>query len=113
MSKAASVTLAVTVTGDGLNSVDSDTLQNTTTATAPTSVALTGTNTTVAIPTGVSRVKLKPPPTNAFAIVLKGLAADTGIPLAVNEPSYLSFVPGTASFVLSSGGAVSVALFWV
>lgn len=113
MSKVASATIAVTVTGDGLNLVDSDTVQNTSTAVAPTSANLAAGPNVIQLPTGATRVKLKPPPTNALSLTLKGVTGDTGFLLAAGEPSYLSFDPSVTSFVLAAGGAVSVLLEWV
>ena len=113
MSKSASATIAVTVNGDGLNLVDSATVQNVATAVAPTSANLVAGANTITLPVGTTRVKLKPPPTNLIALTLKGVAGDTGFLLAAGEPSYLSFDPTVTAFVLSSAGSVSVLLEWV
>lgn len=111
MSKAATATVAVTVQGDGLNTTDYDVLQNAA-AVAPTSATLSAGNNTITLPSGTLRVKVKPVPGNAVSLTLKGVAGDTGLPLNPGEPSYVSFLTGTTSFVLNAGGTVTVSLVW-
>jgi hypothetical protein len=56
---------------------------------------------------------ISPPPGNATAIILKGVAGDTGIPLHLTNPTVLSIPAGTTSFVLNvAGTAVAITILW-
>lgn len=63
---------------------------------------------TIAIPTGATGCLIVPPPANAQALTLKGLAGDTGVSLSQSLPTLITFnstLP--ASFVLTSGAAIT------
>ena len=112
MSKQAQATISVNVTGDGLNFTDADTPTNASAGVAPTSATLAAGFNTIPVPTGVTGVKIKPPPSSAVALTLKGITGDTGIPIAPAAPSYLSLPTGTTAFGITAGGAVTLLLAW-
>ncbi len=59
-------------------------------------------------PAGSFGVLIEPPAGNLVALTLKGVTGDTGIPIATNLPTLLSFgTPASANAVgLTSGGAI-------
>jgi hypothetical protein len=68
---------------------------------------------TILVPTATTQgVFIVPPRTNNFHFQLKGAAGDVGIPWSANQPGFWAFPPGTASFILNTGGTVSVRLIW-
>lgn len=110
--KTASSTVSVTVTGDGLNLTESDTNTNSASATAPTSATLANGFNTVSVPAGVIGVLIKPPPTSAIALTLKGITGDTGVPISPSTPTYLALPAGTGSFGVTANGVVTLLLAW-
>jgi hypothetical protein len=71
---------------------------------------------TITVPTGGSTVKgatIVPPAGNAQAITLKGVGADTGIPISKLDPCSISFETAPANFVLNAGGIINgLRIFW-
>ncbi len=59
-------------------------------------------------PAGSFGVLIEPPAGNLVALTLKGITGDTGIPIATNLPTLISFgTPSSANAVgLTSGGAI-------
>lgn len=112
MSKQATATISVNVTGDGLNFTDTDSPTNASSGVAPTSATLAAGFNAIPVPSGVTRVKIKPPPSSAVALTLKGVTGDTGIPISPAEPSYLSLPTGATTFGITAGGAVTLLLAW-
>lgn len=114
MSKTATMTLSAVVTGDGLNLNDTDTLSDTTAAVAPQSVTfVSGGFLSVSVPSGVIGVKIKPAPSNAVTLTLKGITGDTGTPLNTAQPTYIALPPGATTIGLTAGAAVTVTLIWI
>jgi hypothetical protein len=65
---------------------------------------------TITVPTGGSTVKgatIVPPAGNAQTITLKGVGADTGIPLSKVDHTSLGFDTAPANFVLNAGGVIN------
>jgi hypothetical protein len=71
---------------------------------------------TITVPTGGSTVKgacIVPPAGNAQTITLKGVGADTGIPISKLDPTSIGFETAPANFVLNAGGAINgLRIFW-
>ncbi|HEY3526487.1 MAG TPA: hypothetical protein VGK47_09840, partial [Nitrososphaeraceae archaeon] len=56
-------------------------------------------------------VLIQPPANNATSITLKGISGDTGISLHLTNPTYIALASPTATFVLTTGAAISDVLF--
>jgi hypothetical protein len=110
VAKTATVTLAVSVQGDGLTLSESVVLTNTT-GSAPTTTTLQTGNNTVTFPVGVFRVLIVPPANNAVQWAIKGLAGDTGVPLTAGEPLFLS--ENFTSFVINTNAPITFTFYWV
>jgi hypothetical protein len=68
-----------------------------------TSVTLASGNNTITVPSWAKGMIIEPDPTNAVALTLKGIAADTGIPLGLNVPALITFPASPpATFVLNA-----------
>lgn len=66
---------------------------------------------TITIPAGATGCLIVPPAGSAVSLTLKGIAGDTGISIGAGVPSLITFNSATpASFVLTSGGAISGAV---
>lgn len=74
-------------------------------------IALAAGNNTITLPTGgvtPTGATLVPPAGNTQALILKGVAGDTGIAIAKTDPCSLSFEnPPPASFVVNAAGIVN------
>lgn len=110
MSKSASATIAVTVTGDGMNLSDSDTILNPT-GVAPTSFAMVAGLNTILVPAGVMGVKICPPPGNTIGLLLG--VSGSGVPISASSPSYLSLPTGTSAIGITAGGDFTLLFVWV
>lgn len=68
-----------------------------------------GTSVTVTSPIGATLAVIDPPSSNLIGLTLKGVSADTGIPLQTNQPAVITFAtPSSANtFVLTSAAAVT------
>lgn len=63
--------------------------------------------------TTLSGVTLVPPVGNAVGLTLKGLAADTGIPIHLTDPTSLGLTTGVTMINLGAANAVTgLRLFW-
>ncbi len=113
MSKTALTSQTVMLSGDGLSYQDGPDVVTNAAAVPPSTQALTTGPNTVSVPAGAMGVKIKPPPTNGQTITLKGVTGDTGNALSKVEPTTWLFdtIP-PATFVLTVGGNVTVALVW-
>lgn len=56
-------------------------------------------------------VLIQPPASNAVALTLKGISGDTGIALHLTNPTYIALSSPTATFVITTGGAIADVLF--
>ena len=73
-------------------------------------------NNTITVPSGAHAVGIFPPSGNAVTIQLKGINADTGVALAVNQWTWIAFSEASppATFVLTAGAILNgVELDWV
>jgi hypothetical protein len=109
MAKSASMTLALTLQGDGLTLAESVVLTNAASS-PPTTVALASGNNTIVFPSGVQRVLIVPPVGNAVVMALKDVAGDTGIPISLTEPQFLSLT--FTQFIINANAPVTVTLYW-
>lgn len=74
---------------------------------------LSGAN-TITPPVGATAVCIIPPSGNVTSITLKGVTGDTGVPLSLTNPTWLSLVASPGTFVLTTGGIiVGVELFYI
>lgn len=78
--------------------------------------SLTTGDNTITVPTGGSTVKgacIVPPAGNAQQITLKGIGADTGVPISKTDPTSIGFETAPATFVLNVAGNVTgLRIFW-
>jgi len=72
------------------------------------SVDLPAGNNTITLLTGTKALTIIPPSTNTFALTIKGIVGDTGIPISKTEPTTLTFDTAVTSFVLTNNGAGAV-----
>jgi hypothetical protein len=114
MAKASVVVVSMSVAGDAMT--QGYTSPNITNATSPAEhqqLALTAGNNAIALPTGTTLgVIIVPPSGSVVAKLLKSVNGDAGIPIAPATPMFLSFVAGTASFVLNAASGETVDLYW-
>ncbi len=111
MSKTSTLSLGLTVTGDGVN--DSYAPPPVTNSAAPyggqVSLALAAGFNTITKPAGAVGCVITPPATSTNAKTLKGLTGDTGIGIATASPTVLA---ATATFGITSAGIETVLLYW-
>lgn len=106
-------TRVVTITYSG-DVAGTNTLSAAANAVSPGSVTvhtLSAGDNTITVPTGGTTVKgatIVPPAGNAQAITLKGIGADTGIPLSKLDPTSIAFEAAPANFVLNAGGTINI-----
>lgn len=116
MSKTLTVTTTVTLSGDGWGGspLFTESLQNTA-AGLPDIVNLINGNTTVTVPATALGVLLVPPPTSTVTKTLKGIAGDTGVPLAPASSSRVMFsaAGAVASIVINANGTESIEAIWL
>lgn len=114
MAKQSTVTLGVSVTGDGLTlgySPQGFPLQNPNApAGVPTSVAIVNGNNTISIPSGCIAILIQPPAGSVITKTLKGVAGDTGVPIHTANPTLLSLPSGTSSILIAANGAETLAI---
>jgi hypothetical protein len=112
MAKASTTTISNAVVGDGQNTSQTSTV--TTAASAPpTTAALVNGSLTIAIPAIAAGFTLVPPVGSIVTKTLKGIAGDTGIPLAPAGICSIPLVPGAlANFVITANAAETIQIFW-
>ena len=114
----ASIRLSGTVDGLAIGSQPISPTPNTYSAANGTRqfVNLASGNNTITVPSGAHAVGIFPPSGNAVTIQLKGINADTGVALAVNQWTWIAFSEASppATFVLTAGAILNgVELDWV
>lgn len=110
-------TVTINLTGDVISDKIYSAAQN---ALSPGSITLhtlaNGDNTiTVPLVTGVTvkAATIIPPAANLIALILKGIGADTGIPISKTDPTSIAFEAAPVSFVLNAGAAIDgVRIIW-
>lgn len=113
MSKTATTSQVVTISGDGMVYTDGPDIVTNAAAFMPSTKDLVNGPTTVAIPVGALSVKIKPPSNNIFGLTLKGISGDTGLPISKVAPTTWVFdVTPPANFVIAATGSVTVGLIW-
>jgi hypothetical protein len=107
-------TITITVTGDdGMWAMHIP--QQTNAASPFTHQQLTlasGTNTLV-VPTGATMLVILPPTTSVVTKTLKGLTADTGIPIPPAAQWILPIAAGVTSIVITAGGIETIDVWWL
>ncbi len=68
---------------------------------------------TIAIPPDIIGAVIVPDFESAVDKTLKGLAADTGVPMRPNFPQVFYFTDAATDFVITAGAAESVAIHWL
>lgn len=80
-------------------------------------VTLSAGNTVITPPSGGSTPKavvIIPPTGNAQALILKGIAGDTGVTLHLTDPSVIGLGNPAGTFVLNAAGTITgLRLIWV
>lgn len=110
MAKTSTVSVGVTITGDGTTTSYSPTAVQNTSAPdgGPRLLVLTTGNNTITPPTGATGFTLSP---GTVAKTLKGIAGDTGVPLSITGLTTV-FLASAASFVINSTGGETISIFW-
>lgn len=117
MSKTSTVTIAVTVQGDGISPPStyvppSSPLVNfAAPENVPAPLVLTSGDNAITIPPGSTRLLIEPPVGNVTTIKL-GLAADTGWPCAPTGTKLLDWPTGTTTVHIDVGANLTVAASW-
>lgn len=108
--------ITITYSGDVIGTETLTAAANASTPASITIHTLAPGDNTITVPTGGSTVKgatIVPPAGNAQAITLKGVGADTGIPISKLDPTSIAFETAPANFVLNAGGAITgLRVFW-
>ena len=116
MAKASTVTLSVTITGDGESLSYSLPAGNITNAAAPMGgpipTALTSGDNTITVPSGAVEVLIVPPAASVVVKKLKGIGGDTGVTISPSQPMMLSLPAGATTFILNAGSTETVTLVW-
>lgn len=98
--------------GDGSNVIyDSPVKSNVAAAGRFTYTLATGNN-TITNPGTQTRATLIPPVSNVTGWTLKGVAGDTGIALALSEPTVLSMISATGFVLNNSGASFTIWIDW-
>lgn len=73
----------------------------------------TGAN-TITVPTGftVKAATIVPQEDNTVALILKGIAGDTGITISKTDPTSIAFETAPANFVINAASAVTLRIVW-
>lgn len=111
MSVTSSVGIKVNFQGDVIFDQQFDTVSNITSPGANTVQALTTGNNIITVPSGATGVAIIPPDDNAIVLLLKKVAGDTGISLALISPMFLS-LNSVTSFVINVSGSVTLRFIW-
>jgi len=70
-------------------------------------------NNTITVPSGSKGVTMKPPSSNTQALILKGVAGDTGVGIHKTDPTSIGLETTTTTFVINAAGSVTgVVLVW-
>lgn len=114
MSKVSSVSIAGSVNGDGISETFG--AFNITNLTAPggvpQNVSLSSGNNTLTPPAGAQWVLIVPPTVSTVAKTIKGVAGDTGIPIAPAAPFLWGLPASPGSFVINAASAEVVQVYW-
>lgn len=120
MSKTATLTATLSISGDGVNESDViiGPLVISPSPALRTIISLSPGANTVTIPTGAGAVSyclLIPPSNSVNSKVLKGVTGDTGVQLITSSPMLLpalTFASPT-TFVITSGGFETLTVYWL
>jgi hypothetical protein len=116
MSKQTTLTITATVTGDGesLNYTPpgSPIINNACPQGGPISQFLTFGDTTISFFTGTAGVIIVPPTTSTVVKKIKGATSDSGIAIAPNMPTVLTFSITQGPFVINAQGTETVMLMY-
>jgi hypothetical protein len=115
MSKTASLTLTLSLSGDGFaaSPIFATTVTNLS-GIVPGSVATSAGFTTIAVPSAAIGVVIVPPVGSTLVKTYKGITGDTGIATDPAGPVFFKWTPGQiASFGVLSTGAETLSLLWL
>lgn len=101
-------TVTINFTGDVIADKIYSAAQNAVSPGAITIHSLANGDNTITVPTSVGiTVKgatIIPPSGNLLSLTLKGIAADTGIPISKTDPTSIAFEVAPVNFVIDAGG---------
>lgn len=107
MASTSSRTITIQSIGDIEYSQDFAAVQNPVAPMQSDLTSLSSGNNTITVPSGSTGVTIIPPSNNSTSMILKGVAGDTGINLALTSPTSIGLATGVASFVITTGGAIT------
>lgn len=114
MSKSVITTLSITASGDGISAFtysDGGFTNSSVTGGIMASQTLSAGANTMTPPSWALRCTIVPSSSSTNAKTLKGVAGDTGIPLAVAETTKIALA-SAASFVINSTGTEVITVYW-
>lgn len=117
MAKKSTVTLVVTVTGDGVNTtynpVGTPIINLAAPAGGPLSVALSSGDNVLTPPAGAMGLLIVPPTNSVVVKKLKGVGGDTGVTIAPAAPMLLSLPSGGGAVTLNAGAGETIVIEWL
>lgn len=69
-------------------------------------------NNTINVPSGTTGITIEPDSSNTIGITLKGVAGDTGIPLALGSPTSIGVTAAVTTIVLNAVSTVTVRILF-
>lgn len=112
MSSSADRAITIVFQGDVAGTQELEAAENTTSPAGTLAVVLSSGNNTIAVPTGATAVTIAKASDNVVALVVKGVAGDTGIRLHDTDPDSLSLHASQTSFVINAASAATVRFYW-
>lgn len=117
MAKKSSLSMTVTVAGDGVNTtynpVGTPIVNLAAPAGGPLSVALTTGDNTLAVPAGAVALLVVPDPASVVVKKLKGVGGDTGFTIAPASPSLLGLPSSAVSVLLNASAGETITIEWL
>lgn len=117
MAKKSTVTLAVTVTGDGVNTtynpVGTPIINLAAPAGGPIAAALSTGDNTLTVPAGASHLLIVPATDSVVVKKLKGVGGDTGFTIAPASPTLLGLPAAAVSVLLNASAGEVITIEWL
>lgn len=111
--KIATASVRLAVSGDGVTfTYTTPTMTNATSPFEHQPVTLASGANTITPPTGTTMVLVVPPTTSTVTKTLKGVTGDTGLPLSMTAPTFLSLA-SAASFCVTANGTETVSFYFL
>lgn len=117
MAKKSTVTLSLTITGDGITTTyvppTAPIVNNTAPAGGPILVALSTGDNDLTVPAGATSVLIVPLSDSAVVKKLKGDAADVGVTIAPASPTLLGLPSGATEVTINAASGETISVVWL